>query len=180
MPLTGYVHATTPGQLILGPGVLEYESAPSTWTKFGAMRGGVRVTFGEEWRQPEIDGLVAPMAGIDRVVYVEATMEGTLLEWTAAKMAILRPGSASVVAAGVTTITSPAPGTYITEASLFSWRATFQKGDLSAYRVVFPKALPRVASAGAADRGEGDMPITLLARATAVNLAPYTETFGPI
>lgn len=183
MPDTGYVHATTPGNLGLGSGIVEIDTGAG-FAVFSATRGAPRFTPGEEWRTPEIDGLSAPPAGTDRRVYTEATLEFTSLEFTAAKQAQLMPGSTSVTATGTTTITPVNAGVYIAEGALYAWRVTWRKGDNTLFSVTFPKGFPVIGGIGAADRAEGDQPITIRSRlfiagATTVDSAPYTLAFRP-
>ena len=162
--LTGYVHATTPGALALGSGIVEHAPHGGAFTTFGATRGAPRFTPGDEWRIPEIDGVASPIAGMDRRVFTEATIDFTLIEMTAAKMAILLPGSSSVTATGVTTITPTPAGEYIAETELGSWRISWSRADGALIQVLFPKGLPSIGGMGAADRGEGDIPVTVRSR----------------
>lgn len=182
--LTGYANATTPGNLGLGAGLVEIFT--TVWEKVGATRGAPTWTPGEEWRQPEVDGLSAPVAGLDRRVYTEGVIEFTLIELSATRLAQLIPGSTSVTATGTTTITPPAAGSYITAASLYQWRVSWQKGNnTELFTVVFPKAFPSIGTVGAADRAEAGVPVTIRSRldlsgANTVDTAPYTVLIRPV
>lgn len=183
MPLTGYVHATTPGNLGLGSGLVEHAPHGGVFSTFGTTRGAPRFTPGEEWRTPEMDGLSTPIAGMDRRVFTEATIEFTLIEMDAAKFAILMPGSSSVTATGVTTITGVAAGVYVGETSLGSWRISWRRGGGTLMQVHFPKGIPVIGGIGAADRAEGDIPVTIrsrlyIAAGRTVDSLPYEIILG--
>lgn len=141
------------GDLILDGGELYYGN-----TKLATTRGGVRFSPGETLRAVEFDGRRAGVAGLDRIVFRDPTLSCTLLDLTAAELALLIPGATSGTVGGVTTITPPDAGVFLTPLS--NIRAVFDKGDTGIFEIRFPKAMPERGDLETSDPGEGGFPVT--------------------
>lgn len=141
------------GDLVLDGGELYYGN-----TKLATTRGGVRFSPGETMRAVEFDGRRAAVGGLDRIVFRDPTLSCTLLDLTAAEMATLMPGAVPATAGGITTITPPDAGVFLTP--LANVRAVFRRGDLGIFEIRFPLAMPERGDLETADPGEAGFPVT--------------------
>lgn len=129
--------ATTPTVVGLGAGLIYIGS-----TLWGATRGGIRFTNGQEMRPIEFDGRTGRVMLHDRIVAWDPLMSFDIIEFSAAVLARLNPGSTSITAGGVTTVTPRdanllfAAGDYMT-----NFFAAWRRGDGTYFRILFPKAL---------------------------------------
>lgn len=179
MPNSG-LSASTGADLIKGAGLIYVGAgAPAAAAPFAATVGGVRVTLTAEMRNPDFDGKVSDVAGLDRVVGWDASIVVTLKEVSSAKLLTLFPGMTSATASGVTTFTPPAANAYLTP--LDHVRAVFPLGDGRLYVVYFRKARAVRSGVTGADRGEGTFEVTFVpllnwdGTTVTTDTAPYVE-----
>lgn len=137
MPLTGY-SADLPSDILLDTGVLYIGSVV-----LGATRGAPRFDPGKQFSNIDFDGKRADIMGLDRVDRHEAMISCTLVEFDAADIAVLEPGSTS---AGTTVVlhTPKRAGTLLAAADYISdLRLVFERGVTpSTYAaILFPRAL---------------------------------------
>lgn len=170
MPLTGYTHATSPGQIILGPAILFVGGVPHSASR------GVRCEFIDEVTQPQIDGLVAPMAGLDYRAATGVRITGTFLELGAAQVARYQSNTTGVLAGGVTTYTPREPGLYLPSPAGYladvEVRVVDGAGDTHAVEVPLAHVVTR-----AMDGADG-VSLTLEARSTDPDVVPYVYTIS--
>lgn len=168
--------ATTRDNLLLDGGRIYIANAV-----FSVTRGSVRVDYGEETRQVAFDGQRAPIAGLDRIVTRAPTITARFLELSAAKLAQLKPGSTSGTVGGITTVTPPDAGDFLTP--LTNVRAVFDTGAGGLYEVRFARAWPVMRGLEGEDNGEASYEVTFAARlnwdgtTVTTDSAPYTEHF---
>lgn len=153
---SGYT-ATTKNHIAKGAGVLEIDGVKLV------TRGG-RFNPGQALRDVEFDGRAAPIAGLTYPVGYDSAIETTLIEFSADVLALVNPGSTTVVAGGTTTITPPAAYTMVAAADLPAVTWTFTRTDGKRMRVNFPKAWITASAIESADRAEGTMPVSIAAR----------------
>ena len=84
--------ADTPNRLVLGAGKL-VTNYGGTEVSLGATRGGAVFTINQTYRHAEIDGTVGMVKGLKRIIESEAQLTATLVEFDAAKLLQLIPGS---------------------------------------------------------------------------------------
>lgn len=88
LPRTGYTKQT-PNLFLLGAGSivenLEWDAETQKWSydKIGATSGGNKLTLKNEYRQAQIDGVLAKTVGSDQIESTEGTFEINAIEFTA-------------------------------------------------------------------------------------------------
>lgn len=157
---------TKPTDAIIGNGVLMIGASP---VAAGATRGGLKFEPGHTMRHIEWDGEFDKVAGLDRYVGGNPRITGRVVDYTAAMLALLEAGGATVTAGtpSVSTVTPRAGGislvvgSYIANVRLY---LRLQSGKVG--RVIFPFGLVTEYSldfpAGVAD--EAGIPIVIEAR----------------
>ena len=171
--LTGYAHATTPLQILKGPAVLFVGGVPHSSSQ------GVRVEFTTEIRQPQIDGLATPLAGLDHPVAYAVRVTGRFLELSEAQIARYLNGVAGVVAGTVTTSTPRAAGAYLPNPAGYvaDVEVRILDGAENTHAVAIPLAHVSGWPVDGEDRSEVGVALTLEARSEgATAAAPWTYT----
>jgi hypothetical protein len=170
-----------PNDILLDTGVLYYDPVtPGTMVKFGGTRGGLQFNRGRTIRTVEVDGVSSPVVGIQRFIEGDATITGTAIVFSSAKLAVLEPGS-EVDDSGtdpnvIRTITPMAMRTMIPSTAYHEWHVIWKRGNGGTFKVVFPVGLASFDSISAADNNEGEIAITITAANTASDAASTDET----
>lgn len=129
--------ATTPTVVGLGAGLIYIGT-----TLWGATRGGVRSATGQEMRSIEFDGRTGRILGHDRIVGWDPTIAFDIVEFSAAVLARINPGSTSVTVGGTTTITPRDANVLLVSGDyMTNFLAAWPRGDGTYFRIRFPKAL---------------------------------------
>ena len=144
MPPLNAITATLPTDIMLDTGVVYLDGVTTPW---GVMRN-VTPNLPQEWKNAadDVDGAIYPIVGLDRRTGGVATIEGELVEFDAAKLGILEPGSSSAVVGGTTTITPKGAGDFLAGTTSSSGpyhaaRVAFRRGDGTYAIVKFAHAL---------------------------------------
>lgn len=172
---SGFNNTNTPQEILIGSGVLLINSS----TPWGVSLGDLSFDPGKEMRQIEFDGKASKIVGLDRIVAFDSKISGTIKEFSAAKMAVLEPGSTSAVGGGITTITPKkanalfAPADYLTNV-----RVAWPLGSGQWRWVKFPKALVYKYDIKGKDKDEATASIEIYACldmsvAADTDVAPY-------
>lgn len=149
--------ADTKNHLAIGAGLLEIDGVAYV------TRGG-RFNPGQTNRDVEFDGRAVPIAGMTYPVGYDSAIETSLIEFSAAVLALANPGSTTGVVGTTTTITPPPAYTMVAAADLPAVTWTFRRSDGKRMRVTFPKAWITATAIESTDRAEGTMPISIAAR----------------
>jgi hypothetical protein len=142
-PLTGHT-SNFPNDVLLDMGIMLVGS-----TVIGVTKGPPKFSPAIELAMSEFDGMHAPLKGMDRMFYGEASVSATILELgesaTGNQAAKLLPGSsaASAGSPNVTTITPVAGGSFLSSGSYLSdFRMLFERGISSGTKKYFAIYFP--------------------------------------
>jgi hypothetical protein len=172
---SGYTD-TLPDDLILDVGILTYEVA-TVETKLGVSRGGLTFESGTQYRNVEFDGKRAEIEGLDRIIGYDPHIKGKMLQWSTDSLPLLEPGSASVLATGVTTVTPAAASALIVAGSyLDNLTITWARRGGGYAKVIFPIAKVAKYSLAAQDKNEGEIDVDFVAMLGATAAATSTDT----
>ena len=160
MPQSGYNTNTPNGFGLYGVLFKDFNTAAGTGTQIGITRGGLRFTPNHTIRNPEYDGKLANISGLDRITFRNPTISGTIIELTAANLLMLEPG-------GATPTTLKDSGTFLAYDTdyLANVAVAFERPDGTVFGYNLPDAL--VASyeiAGQNSEGETEVAITIEGR----------------
>jgi hypothetical protein len=165
MTQSGVNITNLPQDTLLDAGVLYVGS-----TKIGVTRGAPKFDPARTWRNIEFDGKQAPVKGLDRPMYGEATITGTLIEFggatTGNQIAKLEPGATVVTAGAITTYTPIAGGALLAAVNYYTnLRLFFERAGPGTYAaILFPVAFCRKYDVQGANLNESTIPFEFCAR----------------
>ena len=159
MPQSGYNALTPDGFGLYGVLYQAFNTGTGAGTKIGVTRGGLRFTPNHTIRNPEYDGKLANIKGIDRITFRNPTISGTIIELTEDNLIMLEPGGATP-----TTLkdsgTFLASGDYLTDVAV-----AFERPDGSVFGYNLPDALVVTYDAsGQNSEGETEVAVTIEGR----------------
>lgn len=159
MPQSGYNANTPNGFGLYGVLYQAFNTTSGVGTAIGVTRGGLRFTPNHTIRNPEYDGKLANIKGIDRITFRNPTISGTMIELTEDNLIMLEPGGATP-----TTLkdsgTFLAAGDYVTGIAL-----DFERPDGSRFGYYFADALVATYEvAGQNSEGETEVTVTFEGR----------------
>ncbi len=159
MPQSGYTSSTPDGFGLFGVLYTGFDKVTGTGTKVGVSRGGLTFSPNHTIRNPEYDGKLANIKGIDRITFRNPTISGTLLELTAANLMLIEPG-------GATPVTLKDSGTFLAAGEyLTNVAVAFERPDGSVFGYNLPDALVTTYDvAGQNSEGETEVAITIEGR----------------
>jgi hypothetical protein len=178
MSFPGYVKPT---QAMVDAGVL-YLRDTTTLVGVGATRGGLTFSPGREMRNIEFDGKTTAIEGGDRVLRYEATISGSMIDFSAKSLSYYEPGSTATTQgtapATVTRISPLGATTFLTANAYLKdvmWISRNQDNSITV--VGFPSGLVTEFEIASEQDSEAVANITIAARipatATDINVAPY-------
>lgn len=93
---TGFT-STTMSNLLIGPGLVYkgFQNPATPGTLLGATMGGNEITIEREYHAPEIDGVLGPIKGSERVIRESAKATVRLLEVTKDNLLLALAGASS-------------------------------------------------------------------------------------
>ena len=159
MPQSGYNTSTPNGFGLYGVLYRAFNISTKVGTPVGVTRGGVRFTPNHTIRNPEYDGKLANVKGIDRITFRNPTISGTLIELTEDNLIMLEPG-------GATPVTLKDSGTFLASGDYLEKIAIeFERPDGSGFGYYLPDALVTTYEiAGQNSEGETEVAITIEGR----------------
>ena len=176
MPQSGFTSDTPDGFGLYGVLWTGFDTGAGTGTKVGISRGGLRFTPNHTIRNPEYDGKLANIKGIDRITFRNPTISGTILQLTAANLMMFEPG-------GATPVTLKDSGTFFASGDyLTNVAVAFERPDGSVFGYNLPDALVvTYEAAGQNSEGETEFAVSFEGRlshgATPDEGAPPFEMF---
>jgi hypothetical protein len=170
-----------PQDVALDGGLILLNSATPTL----AVRGGLEVNTGTEWRNLEFDGKRSDIVGLDRKTGFAPTIRGTVINLFGSTFyTLFEPGGAAAGSAPAV-LTPKAAGTLLSSGDyLINVCAAWPQGDGSFVGLFFPFALAMLESVRAQDKNEAEATLTIQARlgtaaaASSTDTAPYTWRFA--
>jgi hypothetical protein len=159
MPNSGLT-TTTGERLITTVGMLWIAN-----TQRGVLEASATVNPGTRIDNVAFAGKSHAVAGLDRVISHDASIEVTFKEIDTVLLGLLTPGSTVVTAGGVTTRTPARPGGWLTP--IDSVRAIFGLGNGMFYEFRLHRAMPSRGAIGGGWPETGTMPVTFEGRSHA-------------
>ncbi|KKM66924.1 hypothetical protein LCGC14_1476360 [marine sediment metagenome] len=159
MPQSGYNTNTPDGFGLYGVLYTAFNTSTGVGTKVGVTRGGLTFNPNHTIRNPEYDGKLANIKGIDRITFRNPTISGTMIELTAANLMMIEPG-------GATPVTLKDSGTFLASGDyLTNVAIAFERPDGSVFGYNLPDALVTTYDvAGQNSEGETEVAITIEGR----------------
>jgi hypothetical protein len=90
------ISSATPVNLIVDAGAVYINYGEVDQRLLGATRGGSTFVVNQEFRDVQVDGLPGPVAGMSRIISVDATMEVNMLEFSTENLLLAFPGAEAV------------------------------------------------------------------------------------
>ena len=165
MTQSGVNITNLPADTLLDSGVLYFGS-----TKIGVTRGAPKFDPARTWRNIEFDGKQAPVKGLDRPMYGEAMISGTLIEFggasTGNQITKLEPGATAVTVGAITTYTPVAGGALLAAGNYFAnLRMFFERATPGTYAaILFAVAFCKKYDVQGANMNEATIPFEFVAR----------------
>jgi len=159
MPQSGYNAKTPNGFGLYGVLYQAFNKTSGAGTKIGVTRGGLRFTPNHTIRNPEYDGKLANIKGLDRLTFRNPTITGTIIELTEDNLIMLEPG-------GATPVTLKDSGTFLAAGDyLENIAVAFERPDGSVFGYNLPDALvTQYETAGQNSEGETEVAGTIEGR----------------
>lgn len=160
MPQSGYNANTPDGFGLYGVLYTGFNTTTGLGTKVGVSRGGLRFNPNHTIRNPEYDGKLANIKGLDRITFRNPTISGTIIELTEDNLVMFEPG-------GATPTTLKDSGTFLAAATeyLENVAVAFERPDGSVFGYNLPDALvTSYEVAGQNSEGETEVAITIEGR----------------
>jgi hypothetical protein len=159
MPQSGYNANTPDGFGLYGVLYQAFNTGTGAGTKIGVTRGGLRFTPNHTIRNPEYDGKLANIKGIDRITFRNPTISGTIIELTEDNLILLEPG-------GATPVTLKDSGTFLAAGDYLTGVAiAFERPDGSVFGYYLPDALVTTYEvSGQNSEGETEVAVTIEGR----------------
>ena len=161
MPQSGYNAKTPDGFGLYGVLYRAFNITNKTGTPVGITRGGVRFTPNHTIRNPEYDGKLANIKGLDRITFRNPTISRTIIELTEDNLIMFEPG-------GATPVTLKDSGTFLggpTPDYIQDVAVAFERPDGTVFGYNLPDALVTTYEvAGQNSEGETEVAITIEGR----------------
>ena len=161
MPQSGYNSSTPDGFGLYGVLYSGFDTDAGTGTKIGVSRGGLRFNPNLTIRNPEYDGKLANIVGLDRITFRNPTISGTMIELTKENLMMFEPGGATptTLKDSGTFLAGPTPD-YIQDVAV-----AFERPDGSVFGYNLPDALvTSYEVAGQNSEGETEVSVTIEGR----------------
>lgn len=180
---------TLPTTIVLDAGYVSYDNGTALWMT----RGGVTVTFAEEWQNVEYDGKRAPTYQLDRKISTVATMSMRIMQVSTSLLPkLMNQGGTQNIAsltlaeAGALTLAAAAAmaafgdgvwpnmsALMTTNQYLTNVRGTFRRGDGKVVYVSFPLAMVKWTGIVGGDKDAAMLDVVIEARQ---DLSSSTDT----
>jgi hypothetical protein len=172
MPNSGLT-ATSGNKFILDSAFLYHGTTPQ-----GVLAPGGTFDPGFDLRNPPWANKTNPVKGLDRITGYISTITTSFMEFDAARVVELNPGSVSAVLGGTTVVTFPDAGIFLP--SIANVRLVFRLG-VGYLELRLTAAFPKMGAISGDDPGEGVMPVTYEGRADSASPddCPFLFRFHP-